>query len=92
MNTKTILNIKTEKKVKEAAQRTAEKIGVPLSTVMNAFLKQFIVDQSVTFSVPTHKPSEYLIGLVEEARKEYLVGDFFGPFGSAEEMIKSLKS
>ena len=50
MNTKTILNIKTEKKLKELAQKTAKKIGVPLATIMNAFLKQFVISEEITFS------------------------------------------
>ena len=51
MNTKTIINIKTEKSLKRAAQETAEELGVPLSTAINAFLKQFVRDKEITFSV-----------------------------------------
>ena len=91
-NTKTIFNFKTDKKLKASAQKVAEKIGVPLSTVMNSFLKQFVSEESVTFSVLTYKPSASLIKIIEEAREDYLKGDFFGPFDSAEAMIKSLNS
>ena len=41
MNTLTILNIKTDKKLKAEAQKVSAELGVPLSTVVNAFLKQF---------------------------------------------------
>lgn len=47
---KTILNVKTDREVKKEAQRVAEDLGVPLSTVVNAFLKQFIRERKVTFS------------------------------------------
>lgn len=43
---KTVLNIKTDKEVKERAKALAEHLGVPLSTVVNAYLKEFIVSGS----------------------------------------------
>ena len=42
MNTKTTITIKTDKKLHDAAKRTAMKLGIPLTTVMNAQLAQFV--------------------------------------------------
>jgi len=42
MNTKTTITIKTDKKLRDAAKRTAMKLGIPLTTVMNAQLTQFV--------------------------------------------------
>lgn len=42
MNTKTTITIKTDKKLRDAAKRTAMKLGIPLTTVMNAQLAQFV--------------------------------------------------
>lgn len=42
MNTKTTITFKTDKKLRDAAKRTATKLGIPLSTVMNAQLAQFV--------------------------------------------------
>lgn len=39
---KTVLNVKTDKDVKERAQRLAKHLGIPLSTVVNAQLKEFV--------------------------------------------------
>lgn len=39
---KTVLNIKTDKDVKERAQELAKYLGIPLSTVVNAYLKEFV--------------------------------------------------
>jgi antitoxin component of RelBE/YafQ-DinJ toxin-antitoxin module len=39
---KTTLTIKTEKDLKNAAKRTADKLGIPLTTVINAQLEQFV--------------------------------------------------
>lgn len=90
MNTYTILNIKTDKKLKADAQKVASELGVPLSTVMNAFLKQFVRDKEVTFSANQYRPTPYLIGLIEEAKREYESGDYIGPMKD-KEFIAHLK-
>ena len=60
---KTVLNVKTDKEVKDQAQQVAKELGVPLSTVVNAFLKQFIKDRAVLFSLnPNHKTIERYLG------------------------------
>ena len=39
---KTVLNVKTDKDIKDRAQALAKHLGIPLSTVVNAHLKSFI--------------------------------------------------
>ena len=39
---KTVLNVKTDKDIKEKAQALAKHLGIPLSTVVNAYLKEFV--------------------------------------------------
>jgi addiction module RelB/DinJ family antitoxin len=46
----TTLTIKTPKKLRDEAKKTAEKIGLPLTTVVNAMLRQFVLDQEITLS------------------------------------------
>jgi addiction module RelB/DinJ family antitoxin len=92
MNTQTILNIKTDKKLKENAKKVAGRIGVPLSTVVNSFLKQFVRDEEVTFSAKNYKMTPYLESLVEEARKEYEAGKTSGPFNNTKDLMKHLNS
>lgn len=45
---KVVLNVKTDKEVKENAQRLAKYMGIPLSTVVNAYLKEFVESGSFT--------------------------------------------
>jgi addiction module RelB/DinJ family antitoxin len=92
MNTHTILNIKTDKKLKAEAQKVAAEIGVPLSTVMNAFLKQFVRDKEVTFSAQAYRPTPYLIEIIEEARRDYLAGETSGPFSTVDDLMEHLNS
>ena len=64
---KTMINIKADKEVKENAQKVASELGMPLSTVINAFLKDFVRSRSISFSA-TPKMTPYLekiLGVVE---------------------------
>ncbi len=55
---KTIINIKLSKSLKREAQELAEEIGVPLSTVVIANLKDFVRSRSLTVSaLPRLKPN-----------------------------------
>jgi addiction module RelB/DinJ family antitoxin len=87
---KTILNIKTDKKLKKSAQETAKELGVPLSTAINAFLKQFVREKEITLSANKLEPSLYLQKIIKEAKKEFVRGESAGPF-SGEELIRHLK-
>lgn len=42
MQTKTVLNVKIDQVLKTKAQRLAQDMGVPLSIIVNAQLKQFV--------------------------------------------------
>ena len=92
MNTYTILNVKTDKKLKTEAKKVAGELGVPLSTVINAFLKQFVRDKEITLSANQYRPTPYLESILEQAQKEYEDGDFIGPFKTGDDFIAHLKS
>ena len=46
-----MINIKADKEVKEGAQKIARNLGLPLSGIINAFLKDFIRSRKISFSV-----------------------------------------
>ena len=52
MKNNTTILIKTDKTVKNAAKKAAEEIGIPLSTILNAYLRSFARDRRVEFEVP----------------------------------------
>jgi addiction module RelB/DinJ family antitoxin len=70
---KITINIKADKDVKKRAQKVARELGIPLSTVINAYLHQFVRTKSVHFYVPEGelKPSakRRLNRLAKEARE-----------------------
>lgn len=83
---KTVINIKTDREVKKSAQRVAEELGLSLSTVINAYLRQFVRNKEIHLSVtPRMSPElEKLLGKVE---KDIVRGkNFSGPFTSQEEL------
>lgn len=87
---KTIINIKADKDVKKRAQDVARELGLPLSTVINAYLKQFIRTRRVILSHTPHMTPELetLIGRVETDVKK---GRNLSPaFSSAKDMDRYL--
>ena len=64
---KTVINIKTDRDVKLKAKKLAEELGLPLSVVINAYLRQFVRNKGVYFSVipQMSKSAEKLLGVVE---------------------------
>lgn len=64
---KTVINLKTDWDVKKNAQELAKKMGLSLSAIVNAYLRQFVRSRELYFSMtPTMTIDlEKLIGLVE---------------------------
>ncbi|OHA75292.1 MAG: hypothetical protein A3I38_02840 [Candidatus Wildermuthbacteria bacterium RIFCSPLOWO2_02_FULL_47_10] len=65
---KAIINIKTEKEIKRNAQKLAEELGISLSDVLNASIRNFIRTREIRISsVPQMTPEfERFLGLVEQ--------------------------
>ena len=66
---KTVLNIKTDKKVKEEAQKAARELGLPLGTIINAYLRELAREKRVLFSVPP-VPNRRLQILLKKVRND----------------------
>jgi addiction module RelB/DinJ family antitoxin len=89
---KTILNIKTDREVKLRAQKIAKELGLPLSTVVNAYLKDFIRNKTINLSIAP-RMSRQLEGLIGEVEKDIAAGrNIAGPFTTAAEIKHYLRS
>jgi len=87
---KTIITLKTDVEVKKTAQKLAGDLGLTLSAVVNASLRQFIRDSGVHFSkIPVMTPElERIIG---KAEKDLKAGKNISPiFTSNKEMLDYL--
>ena len=88
---KTAINIKTDKSVKKDAQKLAEELGLSLSAVVNASLKEFVRNRSVYFSAMP-RMSEHLERVIEIAEHDLAAGTVRGPFRNVKDFIADLKS
>lgn len=88
--TKTMLTVKTDVSLKRAAKETAEELGLPLGTAINAFLRQFVREREITISA-SYKPSKYLREVLADAERDLKAGKFSKKFGSMETMLADLK-
>lgn len=87
---KTMINIKTDVRVKEEAKKVAHELGFPLGTVINAYLKEFIRTKEAHFSI-IPKMTPKLEKILDEVEKDLKLGRNLSPvFSSTEEMDKYL--
>jgi addiction module RelB/DinJ family antitoxin len=88
----TVIHIRTDKEVKNNAVKAAKDLGLSLSDVINAALRNFIRTREVIFSnTPQMTPElERYLGKVEEDIKHNR--NIVGPFHSANEFIRYLNS
>lgn len=87
-NDSTILSLKTKKQVKALAQMRAEQLGIPLGTVVNAFLRNFGQTGEIHFTV-AEPITPKMAKIIEEMRAEIARGDTYGPF-TPEEAVEFL--
>ncbi|OGZ65751.1 MAG: hypothetical protein A3D34_00485 [Candidatus Staskawiczbacteria bacterium RIFCSPHIGHO2_02_FULL_33_16] len=87
---KTTMHIKVDKDIKEKSAKIAHNLGLSLSTVVNASLRNFI--KTETFSVSTaEKMTPYMESWLAEIEEDIKAGkNMSKPYDSAEELIKSL--
>jgi len=91
MNT-TVINIKTDKNLKKNAQTLAKNFGLPLSAIVNIYLREFVREKRVVFSEPP-MPNAKTRKILDKALKDIKQGkNLVGPFETAEEMDNFLDS
>jgi len=73
MNTISIL-IRTDPKLKKEAQRTAEEMGISLTSVINRYLKHFIQTKSITFTVDDEIANSKTAKELKFSENEYKTG------------------
>lgn len=88
-----MINIKADKEVKESAQKIANDLGLPLSGVINAFLKDFIRSKSISFSIiPKMTPAleTLLSGIEEDIKKGKNLSPVFSSAKKANSYLDTL--
>jgi len=73
---KTVINIKTDPKIKIHAQKIAADLGLSLSGILNAYLKQLVRLKAVQFNLNNGEiPSGYLLSALKESERDRKNGD-----------------
>ncbi|OGZ93170.1 MAG: hypothetical protein A2131_00480 [Candidatus Sungbacteria bacterium GWC2_49_10] len=86
------MSIKADVDVKRRAQKAAKELGIPLSTIVNAYLKQLGREPRVSFVVPL-RPNKKTKELLQRASKDLRKGRNISPaFSTAGEMDEYLES
>lgn len=70
-----VINLKTDPDLKKLAAKTADKLGVSISAVLNNELRRFAAEQSVTFDIP-EVPNEKTAKILSASKKEIDAGAF----------------
>lgn len=66
---KKVLNIKTDPETKQQIQEFAAELGMPVSVILNAQIKQMLRDRKLMFSTEL-KPTPYLEKIMEEVERD----------------------
>jgi len=89
--TKTILNIKTDPSTKQQIQEFAAELGVPVSVIMNAQIKQMLRDRKIVLSTEL-EPTSYLEKIMEQVEDDLKIGKNITRTLSKKEALDHLKS
>jgi antitoxin component of RelBE/YafQ-DinJ toxin-antitoxin module len=89
--TKTILNIKTDPETKVQIQEFAAELGVPVSVIMNAQIKQMLRDRKIVLSTEL-EPTPYLVKIMEQVEEDLKTGKNITRTFSKKEALDHLKS
>lgn len=82
----TVISVRLDKDLKEAAQEVAKSVGLPLSTLISAYLHQVVATRQITLRAP-EQMTPHLEKLIEEAEK----GELSEPFDNVEDFIVALE-
>ncbi len=83
----TVINIKTDPKVKIQAKRIASSLGFSLSSLINGYLNQLVRTKTVHFNLTDEEPNEYMTQSLREAEEERRKGKFKS-FAATDEALE----
>lgn len=81
-----VVNIKVDPEVKKKAQKIAEELGFSLSAVLTGFMKKFIREKGINFSLE-EEYSEYFIKSMKESEEDVKKGFVSPGFYNAKDAI-----
>jgi antitoxin component of RelBE/YafQ-DinJ toxin-antitoxin module len=70
-----VINLKTDPQLKELAVKTADKLGISISAILNNELRRFTAEQSVVFETP-EVPNIKTAHQLDLSNKQIIAGDY----------------
>lgn len=89
---KAMLNIKVDKTLKERAQKVAKELGLPITTVVNNYLREFVEERRVVFSdhpMPNRRTRMELDAALKDVREGKNLSPAFKSVGDAIRYLES---
>lgn len=65
----TNLNIRTDKEIKDQADRIFSELGLNMTTAINIFLRTTIRENGIPFALKLDVPNEMTVAAIEEGRR-----------------------
>lgn len=88
---KTILNIRTDHDTKQQIQELAAELGVPVSVILNAQIKQMLRDRRIVLSTEL-EPTPYLEKIMRQIESDLLANRNITRTNTTAEAIAHLES
>ena len=86
----TNLNIRTDKEIKDQAEKIFNELGLNMTTAVNIFLRTAIREHGIPFALKLEVPNEITAEAIEEGRK--LMADPSAPrYSSMDELKEALE-
>lgn len=85
----TTMTFKIDKDLKAQAQKTAQQMGVPLSTLINAYLREIAATGRVELSI-VEEMTPQMIRIIESFKHEIATNQTVGPFNNVGEAVAYL--
>ncbi|MBL7159665.1 type II toxin-antitoxin system RelB/DinJ family antitoxin [Candidatus Microgenomates bacterium] len=89
MNNAAVINIRTNANIKKQAQKIAKNLGLNLSALINAYLRQLIRTKTVSFSLE-EELSDCLIKSLKKSEKDIKAGYVSPAFNNVKDADKWL--
>lgn len=86
----TVISVKVDQDVKDSAQEVAKSVGLSLSTLVNAYLRQVSTTRRIELYAPEQMTPK-LQRLIAEVEAELANGKTAGPFHTIEDFIADLE-
>ena len=88
MNNATI-NIKVDPKTKQQMQKFAAELGIPVSAILNAQIKQILRDRTVSLSTEL-EPTPYLENIMRQVERDILAKKTATRVSTSQELLNHL--